>query len=99
MSVITPGRVTPARRRRLHSINPLRLILFGKPIETEQHEHTLLPKVLALPVFASDAISSSVYATQEILLALGVAGMAALSFTLHLAIAIPVLQIIVAISY
>src|SRR5947209_236867 len=89
-----------ARPRRLfHKINPLRLLLFGKPIETEQQEHTLLPKILALPVFASDAISSSVYATQEILLALSVAGMAALAFTVHISLAISILLVIVAISY
>ena len=37
-------------------------------------EHTLLPKVLALPVFSSDPLSSNAYATQEIMLVLGLAG-------------------------
>lgn len=90
---------TTRPRRFFHTINPLRLFLFGKPIETERQEHTLLPKILALPVFASDAISSSAYATQEILLALSVAGTAALAYTIHLSVAIAVLLIIVAISY
>ena len=40
--------------------------------------HTLLPKVIALPVFSSDALSSVAYATQEILLVLGAAGAMAL---------------------
>src|SRR5947207_5125200 len=86
-------------RRSLHAVNPLRRLLFGAPLTSEHSEHTRLPKILALPVFASDAISSSVYATQEILLALSVAGAAALAFTIHISIAIAVLLTIVAISY
>lgn len=50
-------------------------MLFGRPIETEHQEHALLPKLIALPVFASDAISSVAYATQQILLVLGAAGL------------------------
>ena len=53
----------------------LRRALFGNPIASEHSEHTLLPKFLALPVFASDAISSVAYATQQIVLALGAAGL------------------------
>ena len=57
----------------------LRRLLFGKPISNDRAEHTLLPKRLALPVFASDAISSVAYATQQIILALGAAGLWAAS--------------------
>lgn len=53
----------------------LRRLVIGNPISTEHAEHTLLPKILALPVFASDAISSVAYATQQIILALGAAGL------------------------
>ena len=49
--------------------------LFGKPVSNHDADHTLLPKWLALPVFSSDAISSVAYATQQILLALGGAGL------------------------
>ena len=63
------------------TVSFLRRLLIGKPLPSSAQEHTRLPKILALPVFASDAISSSVYATQEILLALSVAGAAALAFT------------------
>ncbi len=87
------------QRKGLHAVSPLRVFLFGRPTPTSQQEHTRLQKILALPVFASDAISSSVYATQEILLALGTAGAAALVFTVHISLAISVLLIIVAISY
>lgn len=53
----------------------IRKLLFGPPVSSEHAEHTLLPKWLALPVFSSDAISSVAYATQQILLALGGAGL------------------------
>ena len=80
-------------------VSLIRRLFFGKPVATEKHEHTLLPKVLALPVFSSDAISSVAYATQEILLVLGAAGAAALFFTWYVSLAIVILLSIVAISY
>ncbi len=48
-----------------------RTCVIGQPLSSEKMEHTLLSKFLALPVFASDAISSVAYATQEIILFLG----------------------------
>jgi amino acid transporter len=62
-------------------------------------EHTLLPKVIALPVFASDPLSSNAYATQEILLTLSLAGTAALSLVLPISIAVACLLLIVVSSY
>lgn len=53
----------------------VRRLFFGNPISSEHAEHTLLSKLVALPVFASDAISSVAYATQQIVLALGGAGL------------------------
>ena len=58
-----------------------------------------LPKKYALPVFSSDAISSTAYATEEILLALILAGSAALTLSLSVAIAVALLLAIVALSY
>ncbi len=49
-------------------------LIWGKPIPTENQESTLLPKLLALPIFCSDAISSVAYGGQQILLALCMAG-------------------------
>jgi hypothetical protein len=49
-------------------------LLVGRPMQSERLGHTLLPKKIALPVFASDALSSVAYATQEILLVLAAAG-------------------------
>ena len=50
----------------------VRRLLFGQPLETARQKHERLPKFLALPVFASDALSSNAYATEEILLAFAV---------------------------
>jgi len=77
----------------------LRRLLFGSPLPTWRMAHERLPKVLALPIFASDALSSVAYATEEILLALIIAGTAALSHSLPVAIAIVALLAIVATSY
>ncbi len=57
----------------------LKRLLLGRPMASGELEHTLLPKVIALPVFSSDPLSSVTYATQEILLVLSVAGAAAFS--------------------
>ncbi len=97
---------TAQRQRGLHSVNPLRLLLFGRPIATEKQEHARLPKYLALPVFSSDAISSVAYATQQILLAFGAAGLAAAAsatlysrMTMLVTLAIVILLVIVVTSY
>ena len=61
-------------RQKPSLIKRLRRFLIGSPLDTEHMEHTLLNRLIALPVFASDAISSCAYATQEITLVLGAAG-------------------------
>jgi amino acid transporter len=80
-----------------------RRLLFGKPLATHQVLHQKLPKYIALPVFASDNISSVAYATEEILLALtlgtGVAAALALQQVFPLSAAIAVLLAIVVFSY
>ncbi|HEY7703791.1 MAG TPA: APC family permease [Acidimicrobiia bacterium] len=62
-------------------------------------EHELLPKRLALPVFASDPLSSVAYATEESMLVLALAGAAAFSYLTPISIAIALLLLIVVISY
>ncbi|MCL2850542.1 MAG: DNA-binding protein, partial [Micrococcales bacterium] len=52
-------------------------LLVGRPVRSDKLGRTLLPKRLALPVFASDAISSLAYAPDEILLTLAFAGASA----------------------
>lgn len=79
----------------------VRRLLFGDPFPTARAEHTRLSNILALPVFASDALSSVSYATEEILLVLVLAGASAavLSQALPIGIAIALLLGIVAFSY
>jgi amino acid transporter len=79
----------------------LKRVLVGRPMASHQIEHTLLPKVLALPVFASDALSSVAYATEEILRVLLGATVAALAYryVMPIAIAIATLMLIVVASY
>ena len=66
---------------------------------TSEMSHTLLPKWIALPVFSSDALSSVAYATQEILLVLGMAGAAALSNVVPISLAVASLLALVVVSY
>src|SRR5207244_5110289 len=70
----------------------------GRAFTSQQLEHTLLPKVLALPVFASDALSSVAYATGEILFALAVVTSHPQSYVMPIAIAIALLMAIVVVS-
>jgi len=77
----------------------VRRLIFGSPLSTEQLSHQRLPKILALPIFASDALSSTAYATQAILLNLLIAGPHVLHLTVPISIAIVVLLWVVVISY
>jgi amino acid transporter len=77
----------------------LRQFLIGKPLATSQAHHERLSKVKALAVFASDALSSNAYATEEILHVLILAGAGALALSLPVAGAIAVLLLIVGTSY
>src|SRR5437764_2795570 len=58
-----------------------------------------LPKKIALPVFASDALSSVAYATEEILLVLSAGGLALIHFTWWIAAAVALLMLVVVASY
>ncbi len=77
----------------------IRRALIGAPLATEQEIDERLTKKKALAIMSSDAISSSAYASEEILNILVLAGVAALALTLPIAIAIAALLAIVAISY
>ncbi len=77
----------------------IRGFFFGRPLASEDELGERLSKKKALAIFSSDAISSSAYATEEILRVLILGGMAALAFGLEISIAIAVLLIAVAISY
>ena len=73
--------------------------LIGDPLPSEKLEGQLLPKHLALPIFASDALSSVAYAPQELLMILLLGGLAFLSFAPWVAAAVVVLMVTVVLSY
>jgi amino acid transporter len=68
-------------------------------MESARMEHTLLPKLLALPVFSSDPLSSVAYATEEMMLVLATAGVAAFSLMLPIGLVIALVLAIVVTSY
>ena len=73
--------------------------LIGRPLVTADAPHQTIRKIVGLAVFASDALSSTAYATQEMLVVLAVAGTAAFGYAFPLSIAIVALLAIVTISY
>ena len=73
--------------------------LIGRPLSTADAPHQTIGKRVGLAVFASDALSSTAYATQEILGVLTVLGAAALGYIFPISITIVILLIIVTISY
>ena len=82
---------TPARN--LHSW------LIGRPLSTADAPHQTIGKLVGLAVFASDALSSTAYATQEILGVIAAAGTMAYGYLFPISLAIVTLLIIVTISY
>jgi amino acid transporter len=74
-------------------------VLFGRALSNEEEAFERLPKKLALPIFSSDAISSSAYATEETLRILVIGGASAIFFSIPVAIAIAALLAIVSTSY
>ncbi|MFE9202990.1 APC family permease [Micromonospora sp. NPDC007230] len=77
----------------------LKRLLVGRPFRSDRLQHTLLPKRIALPVFASDALSSVAYAPDEILLTLSIAGASAFFFSPWIALAVVVVMLTVVASY
>jgi amino acid transporter len=86
---------TPAGR----ALARARAVVFGRPLASEADIDERLSKVKALAIFSSDAISSSAYATEEILRVLILAGAAAMLLSIEVSIAIAILLTVVAISY
>ncbi len=86
---------TPLRR----GLARVRAVVFGRPLSTEEEIGERLSKKKALAIFSSDAISSSAYATEEILRVLVLGGAAAVLLSVEVAIAISVLLAVVSVSY
>ena len=74
-------------------------ILLGRKLRSAQLGETLLPKRIALPVFASDALSSVAYAPDEVFIMLAVAGVTAYAWSWKVAIAVSLVLLTVVASY
>ncbi|MGE0779806.1 APC family permease [Mycolicibacterium sp.] len=76
-----------------------RRLVLGRPFRSDKLSHTLLPKRIALPVFASDALSSVAYAPEEIFLVLSVAGLSAYAMAPWIGLVVAVVMLVVIASY
>jgi amino acid transporter len=91
MAIATPPLEPPPRHRRAHFL--------GRPIATTDVEDTLLRKLVALPVFSSDALSSVAYATEAALGVLLLASAGSARLVLPISAAVALLMIVVVASY
>jgi amino acid transporter len=83
-------------------LDTVKRVLVGRPLATSEQEHQRISKTIALAVFSSDAISSTAYATQEILFVIAVVPSSlalGLSKLVPIAVAVALLLAIVATSY
>jgi amino acid transporter len=80
-------------------VDTVKRFFFGRALRSDRVGETLLPKRIALPVFASDALSSNAYATQEILIVLALGGFSLFSYGPWVAGAVVVLYFVVVASY
>jgi hypothetical protein len=102
----TPARRPVARDKAHEGRSPgqrywarAKAVLVGRPLATEEEATERLSKKKALAIFSSDAISSSAYATEEIVRVLVLGGTAALFFSVEVALAVAILLALVAFSY
>jgi amino acid transporter len=100
--MLTPENDQTEIMRRQSDYKPPRSVshwLIGRPLSTADAPHQTIGKAVGLAVFASDALSSTAYATQEILYILTAAGTIAYGYVFPISIAIVLLLTIVTISY
>jgi len=81
------------------TLNPIRSLLIGRRLATADAPHQTVGKLVGLAVFSSDALASTAYSTQEMLLVLAAAGVAGLFFVTPLTIGVILLLAILTISY
>ena len=86
-------------RERSSPFEYLKRLLVGRALASNKAEHQLLPKSLALPVFASDQLSSVSYASEEMMLVLALVGTSGLALLTPLSLGVAALLVIVIISY
>lgn len=80
-------------------IDVAKRLMLGRPMNSDRLGHTLLPKRLALPVFASDALSSVAYAPDEIVLTMALAGVTAVTISPWVGLAVIIVLLVVVASY
>jgi amino acid transporter len=96
MSALVKRLRTPSEQ---HASRSIRHLILGRPLETAEMPHQAIGKAVGLAVFASDALSSVAYATDEILLVLAAAGASFFYLSLPIAGAISLLLVILTFSY
>ncbi|GAB4503059.1 MAG: APC family permease [Anaerolineales bacterium] len=100
---MTPDDTTPSpilrRQADYHLPRSFSHWLIGRPLSTADAPHQTIGKAIGLAVFASDALSSTAYATQEILVILAAAGTMAFGYVFPISVAIVILLAIVTLSY
>jgi amino acid transporter len=86
---------------RLHAMktHPIRRIFLGRALRNEKLEGELLPKKIALPIFASDPLSSVAYGPQELIMILGLGGLSFLAFAPGIAAMVALLLTVIVLSY
>jgi amino acid transporter len=100
--MLTPENDQTEIMRRQSDYTPPRSLshwLIGHPLSTADAPHQTIGKAVGLAVFASDALSSTAYATQEVMVILAVAGTMAFGYVFPISLAIVALMTIVTISY
>src|SRR5258705_12031051 len=100
--MLTPENNQTEIMRRESDYKPPRSLshwFIGRPLSTADAGHQTIGKAVGLAVFASDALSSTAYATQEILVILAADGTLAFGYVFPISIAIVILLVIVSISY
>ena len=80
-------------------VESVKRVLIGRPIRSKAAARQLLPKRLALPIYASDALSSVAYAPDEILLTLALAGSLALIKSVWVGVVVACVLAVVVLSY
>lgn len=85
--------------RYVNATDFVKRLLVGRKLASAQLGETLLPKRIALPVFASDALSSVAYAPDEILLTLSLAGVIGFAYSWEIAAGVAVVMLLVVLSY
>ncbi len=98
-TLVASERTILGRRGWTSALRRIRTTLIGRPISSERERHERLTKLKALAIFSSDNISSSAYATEEMMRILILGGISAISLTMPITIAIVAILAIVATSY